>query len=209
MMLISIPGLEPRGHGFQQGMFKKGTIFMAVGRAGYVGVVLVEDGMLNLAAALNPGFLKDGESLGTLVHQVLQEAGCNLPVDVEQLSWRGTARLTRRTSPLASGRCLVLGDAAGYVEPFTGEGMGWGFSSALACVPIVLSALKHCDESLMQNWKKNHQRCIQDRQKWCRRFAYVLKHPRLTRSLISVIKHYPSLATPFIRQLNASWQPEG
>mgnify|MGYP000400909409 CR=1 FL=1 len=66
---------------------------------------------------------KDGDYLGTLVYQVLQEAGFTLPVDVEQLSWRGTAKLTRKTSPVAAGRVLVLGDASGYVEPFTGEGM--------------------------------------------------------------------------------------
>ena len=59
----------------KRGMFKEGTIFMAVGRAGYVGAVLVEDGLLNLAAALNPDFLKDGKYLGTLVYQILQEAG--------------------------------------------------------------------------------------------------------------------------------------
>ena len=52
------------------------------------------------------------------------------------LNWQGTGKLTRKTSPVATGRVLVLGDASGYVEPFTGEGMGWGLSSAVACVPI-------------------------------------------------------------------------
>jgi len=70
----------------ERGMFKEGTISMAVGKAGYVGAVMVEDDTLNLAAALNPGFLKDGEHLGTLVNQVLQEAGFTLPVQGVQLS---------------------------------------------------------------------------------------------------------------------------
>ena len=39
----------------KSGVFKEGTIFMVVGRAGYVGAVLVEDGFLNLAAALKIG----------------------------------------------------------------------------------------------------------------------------------------------------------
>ena len=36
-----------------------------------------------------------------------------------------------------TGRVLRIGDAAGYVEPFTGEGIGW----ALACGRIVAEAL--------------------------------------------------------------------
>ena len=192
----------------KRGMFKEGTILMAVGRAGYVGAVLVEDGLLNLAAALDPGFLKDGESLGTLVCQVLQEAGFTLPVEVEQLSWQGTAKLTRKTSPVAAGRVLVLGDASGYVEPFTGEGMGWGLSSAVACVPIVLAGLKHWDESLIENWKQYHQRHIRGRQKWCRWCAYVLKRPLLVNWLISFVNHFPWIASPVIQHLNAPWPQE-
>jgi 2-polyprenyl-6-methoxyphenol hydroxylase-like FAD-dependent oxidoreductase len=192
----------------EPGMFKEGTIFMAVGRAGYVGAVLVEDGVLNLAAALNPRFLKAGEHLGTLVNQVLQEAGFTLPVDVEQLSWQGTVKLTRKISPVAADRVLVLGDAAGYVEPFTGEGMGWGLSSSVACVPIVLAGLDHWDDSLIENWKQYHQRQIQGRQKWCRRCACVLKRPFLVKWLIRFIKHCPWIASPVIHHLNAPWSQE-
>jgi len=187
----------------EPGKFKEGTIFMAVGRAGYVGAVLVEDGWLNLAAALDPGLLKEGEHLGTLVSQVLQESGFALPVEVEQLSWQGTVKLTRKTTPVAAGRVLALGDASGYVEPFTGEGMGWGFSNAVACVPIVLAGLKHWDESLAEHWKQYHRRHLQGRQKWCRRCAYVLKRPLLVKWLIGIIKHCPWMASPVIHHLNA------
>jgi len=192
----------------ERGMFPEGTIFMAVGRAGYVGAVLVEDGLLNLAAALNPRFLKDGEYLGTLVDRVLQEAGFRLPVDVKKLSWQGTVKLTRKISPVAIHRVLVLGDASGYVEPFTGEGMGWGLSSAVACVPIVMAGLKHWDESLIENWKQYHQRHIRGRQKWCRWCAYVLKRPLLVKQVISFVNHCPWIASPVIHHLNAPWPQE-
>lgn len=183
--------------------FKEGTIFMAVGRGGYVGAVLVEGGSLNLAAAIHPGFLKNGKQLGTLVHEILQEAGYSLPVDIEQLNWQGTVKLTRKTSPVAAGRVLVLGDASGYVEPFTGEGMGWGFSSAMACVPLVLAGLQHWDNSLVEKWRQYHQQHIQGRQQWCRRCAYVLKRPWLAKSLIRVIKYCPWIASPAIRHFNS------
>src|SRR5262249_55165100 len=38
--------------------YRAGTIFMAVGRRGYVGLVRVEDGRLNVAAAFEAGFLR-------------------------------------------------------------------------------------------------------------------------------------------------------
>lgn len=187
----------------ERGAFPDGTISMSAGRAGYVGAVLVEENMLNLAAAINPGFLKEGMQIGTLIHQILEEVGSTLPVDIEQLRWQGTVKLTRNTSPVADGRVLVLGDASGYVEPFTGEGMGWGFASAVACVPLVLAGLKHWDDSLAENWIQYHRRQIQGRQKWCRRCAYVLKRPMLAKGLIHIARRYPWIAAPLMRQFNS------
>lgn len=187
----------------EQGAFPEGTISMSAGRAGYVGAVLVEGNLLNLAAAINPGFLKEGVQIGTLIQQILREAECTLPVDVEQLRWQGTAKLTRKTSPVASGRVLVLGDASGYVEPFTGEGMGWGLASAVACVPLVLAGLKDRDDALAENWIQYHRRHIQGRQRWCRRCAYVLKRPLLAKGLIHIARRCPWIAAPMLRQFNS------
>jgi flavin-dependent dehydrogenase len=192
----------------ERGAFSEGTIFMGVGRAGYVGAVIVEDGSLNLAAALDPRFLTDGQQLGSLAQRVLHESGFDLPVDVKQLNWQGTAKLTRLTSPVAADRVLVLGDASGYVEPFTGEGMGWGLSCAMACVPLVLAGLRHWDESLIESWKQYHERYIRGRQKWCRRCAYVLKRPIMVKWLVRLLKHCPRFATPIIHRLNAPWPQE-
>ena len=187
----------------ERGTFPEGTISMSAGRAGYVGAVLVEDGLLNLAAAIDPGHIKEGKQIGSLIHQILQEAGSTLPAEVEHLHWQGTVKLTRKTNPVAAGRVLVLGDASGYVEPFTGEGMGWGLASAVACVPLVLAGLQHWDNSLPENWIQYHRRHIQGRQKWCRRCAYVLKRPLLAQGLFHIARGCPWIAAPMIRQFNA------
>jgi flavin-dependent dehydrogenase len=50
----------------------------------------------------------------------------------DPLDWLGTLPLTRRTPRPAGHRVLVVGDAAGYVEPFTGEGMAWALATASA-----------------------------------------------------------------------------
>lgn len=184
------------------------TVHMAVGRAGYVGAVQIEDHALNLAAALHPQELKRGEPLGKSVSRVLKEGGLDLPVDVEELTWRGTARLTRSTAPVASTRILVLGDAAGYVEPFTGEGMGWGLSSAADCVRLVLRGIENWSDDIENNWKHYHRRRVGARQRWCRRSAYLLRKPMVLRSAMRLVNICPWLASPVIRHLNASWHPE-
>ncbi len=185
-----------------QEIIQPGTIYMAVGKSGYVGAVLVEDSSLNIAAALNLDSLKQGESIGTVIQQILQEAGCTLPVDVNRLRWQGTPKLTRQTTPVAARRLLVLGDAAGYVEPFTGEGMGWGFASAIASISVVLAGLERWDETIEKKWIRHHQQQIHKQQKWCRRCASVLKRPDLVKTLIKVIKFCPLIVSPIINHIN-------
>ena len=70
------------------------------------------------------------------------------------LHWQGTAGLTRRTRPLAQERLFVLGDAAGYVEPFTGEGIAWALASGHAVAPLALEAMERWDPRLARAWSK-------------------------------------------------------
>ncbi len=116
--------------------YHPGTIFMAVGRGGYVGLVRVEDGRLDVAAAFDPGFVRDAGGLGPSAAATLREAGFPAVPGLEDLPWRGTPALTRTARRVAGERWFAIGDAAGYVEPFTGEGMAWAVASAVAVAPI-------------------------------------------------------------------------
>ena len=66
------------------------------------------------------------EASGRLVAEILQQAQLPLPDGLVEAPWRGTPLLTRRSAHRAGTRIFALGDATGYVEPFTGEGMAWG-----------------------------------------------------------------------------------
>ena len=98
---------------------------MAVGRGGYAGLVRVEDGNLNLAAALAP------EMLLTPARRKPQSPLCSTKRACANLSyspggcWAGTAPLTQYVVRPAGWRVLLLGDSAGYIEPFTGKGIAW------------------------------------------------------------------------------------
>ena len=145
------------------------TIFMAVGRAGYVGVVRVEDGSLNVAAAFDPAFVRRLGTPGSCRGRDPRRGRVrHRSPRSKRLSWQGTARLTRRTRPLAEDRLFLLGDAAGYVEPFTGEGIAWALASAQAIAPLALQAIERWDPRLARPWSTLHRRLIGRRQLVCR-----------------------------------------
>jgi flavin-dependent dehydrogenase len=118
------------------------------------------------------------------------------------LPWRGTPALTRSARRLAAERVFVLGDAAGYIEPFTGEGMAWALTSAAAVAPLAARAAAHWRPTLAREWTACHARIVGGRQFVCRAAATVLRYPRLVRILIGVLARAPVLAVPAVRYLN-------
>ncbi len=181
-----------------------GTIHMAVGRHGYVGVVRTEAGDLNLAAAFDRTALITAGGPATAATGVLEEAGFEpLPLTAGT-TWRATAALTRSCTPPAAERLLLLGDAAGYVEPFTGEGMGWALVGALAAVPLVLRGQDIWTRGLERDWARRHSRLIGSRQRFCHGLAFALRRPGLSRTLLTAIQHWPGLTEPLLHHLGGA-----
>jgi flavin-dependent dehydrogenase len=183
--------------------FRDGIVYMACGRAGYVGMVRLEDGRLDVAAAFDRDEVRRAGGPGSAASDVLAEVGWSLP-DLTNLLWRGTAALTRRASRLFGERVLVLGDAAGYVEPFTGEGMAWALASAMAIAPLALQGVARWEPAVGARWERMHRRVVTGRQATCRVVARALRHPLLARAAIHVLSRMPSLAAPVVRRLNSA-----
>ena len=182
--------------------FVPGTIFMAVGRQGYVGLVRVEEGLLNIAAALAPGFVKAAGGPAAAIAAVVEQAGLPRIPALPEADWQGTLPLTRRTRHAAARRVLLLGDAAGYVEPFTGEGMAWAFAAASATPPFIERARASWDTAVEAEWQATLERMVRRRQRWCRLLAAALRHPLAIRLLLETVSLIPSLASPIVRSLN-------
>ena len=115
-----------------------GELVMAVGNEGYCGIVRLDDGRLDVAAALDRAAVTREADPARAVVRLLDEAADRSaghlpdPDAIRAAVFRATPPLTRR-APLVSGvarRIFRVGDAAGYVEPFTGEGIGWALASA-------------------------------------------------------------------------------
>jgi menaquinone-9 beta-reductase len=184
-------------------VYGEGTIFMSVGRDGYVGLVRLRDGGLNVAAAFRPGLLRQF-GCASAAAAILSEAGFPPLSALESARWLGTPPFTRRTRPLAVERVFLLGDAAGYVEPFTGEGIASALASARAVGPLALQAMARWSPSLEHDWHQLHRRVVGSRQGVSRAAAAALHRPWLARLAFQALARMPAAARPLLRYLNAS-----
>jgi flavin-dependent dehydrogenase len=184
--------------------YRPGRIFMACGRDGYLGLVRLEDGRLNLAAALDPAWVRSCGGPGPAAAELLAEAGWPAVPNLAELSWRGTAALTRQARCRARERLFLLGDAAGYIEPFTGEGMAWALAAGRAVAPVAARAGKHWHPGLTREWNAIYRRQIEPRQRMCRVVAAVLRSPSLTRTAVRLLTFAPRLAMPLTLYLGCA-----
>lgn len=176
-----------------------GRVDMVVGRSGYVGVVRLPDGSLNVAAAVTGAVLRS-EGADGAVARVLGEAGAALEGDAVE-SWKGTPPLTRAPERVADRRRFLVGDAMGYVEPFTGEGMGWAMASARAVAPLALHAVAAWDPGLEVAWEQYRSRSLSRAKVLCRTIAWGLRRPGLVRMAVSAMSAAPGLAAPVVRMV--------
>ena len=184
--------------------YQRGIVYMACGKGGYVGMVRLEDDRLDIAAAFDPVHIKRHGGLGQAAAAILNETGWPSIPEIDGIPWRGTVQLTQSKKSLGADRVLVLGDAAGYVEPFTGEGMTWALSSAAAVVPFATQAISEWMPSLVDRWSEIHRQSIGQRQGMCRWIARVLRSPFLTRSALLALQWAPALGNPFVRRISGA-----
>jgi len=178
-----------------------GTLWMAVGRRGYVGLVRIESGLLHLAAAVDPAALKgDGAGPDSAVADILEEACVPAPSGPPVVAWQGTPPLTRAPRAFQAERVLCLGDSSGYVEPFTGEGMTWAMGAAVAVAPLAASASGRPWGAVASDWIRYHRTSLARARRLCRVLTPALRRPALVRGTLAVLTAFPSLADPVVRR---------
>lgn len=176
-----------------------GAITMACGAEGYAGFVRLEDGRLNIAAALDPSAVAAHQGTGAAVASLMREAGMPEAEGVARAEWRGVPGLSRRRRRVSAERLFVLGDSAGYVEPFTGEGMAWAMASGLAVAPLALAGIERWDSGLSAQWERRYRRLVGRRQRACRVIAGILRRPVLTRAAIRLVSWSPGMVSACLR----------
>ena len=87
--------------------------------------------------------------------------------------WCGTPTLTRSLARVAGERIFVIGDAAGYVEPITGEGMAWALQAGAKVAELAVAGTSWTPALTLQ-WTRIHAE-LRVRQRTCSWLAGLLR----------------------------------
>jgi flavin-dependent dehydrogenase len=177
-----------------------GKIYMACGNGGYVGMVKLEDGRLNIAAAFDRNFSRQLNGIASAAAHLLNQNGLPVPVDMLEAHWRGTDSLSRSRSRLADKRLFLIGDACGYTEPFTGEGMAWALRSGLTVADLALAAINSWDDNLINLWHKKQKALIQ-RKVPSKVLAFTLRNGLMREAMINLLSRLPDFASQLVRDI--------
>lgn len=186
--------------------YRAGVIHMACAANGYVGLVHAEDGVANIAAALDPEWCGEVGGPVRAIAEILDSAGFPAIERLRDVHWQGTPHLTRARFALGAERVLILGDAAGYVEPFTGEGMAWAIADAAAATPLVREAAAGWNDGIVARWSALHARNLQTRQRVCRGLSRAMRRPRLLGAALPVMNALPAAVAPISAWLNRDFR---
>lgn len=180
-----------------------GVLSMIIGEHGYVGLTRIDAGRLNLAAAVEPRWLTKHKVAGEAIRAILSAAGQAIPEGLDRAQWTGTPALTRSSAHQAGERLFLIGDAAAYVEPFTGEGMAWALLGAELNAEFVRAAARRWDRNLLLDWERTWKKYVKRRQLACRVLSTILKSARLTRWSLRLGSLIPAIPATILRGINS------
>lgn len=191
-----------------------GTIRMVCGPGGYVGLVRLEDGRVDVAGAFRPERKRDDSpepdaqapkppaarlAVLTQINAILQTANLG-PLDAALAGRLMVTPPLRRTRRCGEGRLLAVGDAAGYVEPFTGEGMAWALRTGIEAARCVVQHREPRD--LGAAWRRRYAELMKSRQWLCRALSQGLQTPQRARLLVGAMSLAPWAVRRAVRRLN-------
>ncbi|OAB61824.1 hypothetical protein AY599_09785 [Leptolyngbya valderiana BDU 20041] len=176
------------------------VLTMAVARGGYVGRVELPDGRTDFAMAATPAFVRQAGSPTEAARSIYRHAGLD-PAEVPDGRWHGTPVLTRQARA-QEGRILRVGDAAGYVEPFTGEGMSWALLGGSRIADDAMACAEHGPDA--SNWPAKLHSLLAARQARCRAVSIAVRSPGLLRTAIGLASMSPGIGTAGAGMLSGS-----
>ncbi len=165
-----------------RGLGKRIELFVFDG--GYAGLGAVEGTRLNLALIARVDALN---ACGNSPQRLLEERMLNNPLLKERLgndlpcsTWKTIGPLRFNVRKPASHGAMFLGDAAGTIDPFSGEGMSNAFRGAELALPFVLEALSSggLTEAAARAWSSVWRDAFAPVTRRARLIGRLFQHPR-------------------------------
>jgi menaquinone-9 beta-reductase len=179
-----------------------GELDMYCGEKGYLGMIIVENGIVDAAAAIDRKAIANTSSASGVVKEIMRSCRATPSAELLQAQWRGTSPLTQKRLTLARDRIFLVGDAAGYTEPFTGQGMAWALRCAHLLVPLLVSALRNELPTPEKDWSLLYKKEIRAHQRTSSLLAKLLRYERAFSLVITMLSPFPGALRYFLEYLN-------
>jgi geranylgeranyl reductase family protein len=164
---------------------------------GYGWIFPVGDGTVNIGVGLLSTF-RDFKSVNTThlldayAHQVADRWQID-PDKPQAKATSGRIPMGGSVGPKAGPSYLVVGDAAGSVNPFNGEGIDYAYETAHMAAQVLHEALVTNDPSVLQQYPRQIEEEYGEYFKVARLFARVIGRPALMRELTRAGMHSRTL----------------
>ena len=161
------------------------------------------DIMIAAAAALPACLINEQGSISKAAQYLMTSSsfGKRLArkLSIDTTPWQGTPTLTRSPNMRSAVRFFSIGDAAGFAEPFTGEGMAWALESAdllaQVCAAITPGAW---NAATATHYEKLWRRRIARRQRICKALSFAIARP----AAVTALARIATIARPLPQALS-------
>ena len=179
---------------------------------GYGWIFPVGDGTINVGVGLLSTFKKFKDVNTTMLldsyaHMVADDWGIN-PDTPECKATSGKIPMGGSVGPKVGPGFLVIGDAAGSVNPFNGEGIDYAYETARIAADVLHSAISSGDPKALEHYQVLIDEEYGEYFKVARLFARVIGRPALMRELSRVGIHSRTLMEWVLRIMANLLRPD-
>ncbi|MEO5860113.1 MAG: NAD(P)/FAD-dependent oxidoreductase [Pyrinomonadaceae bacterium] len=194
-----------RGAGIEPGTCE---IFSYAG--GYGGCSQVEDGIFNLCFIVDAGLVR---SIGSDPMKVLESTilknrrAAKVLANIEVVSDWISVPIARYGSmdPAPAEGIIAIGDAAAFIDPFTGSGIAMALqSSRLACEAIIGQTER---EVIAEAYRTSHAASFQKRLRVCRALRYLSDSSNVADTMIAALSGSSAISRYLARLTRTSTPP--
>ncbi len=191
------------------GAIELGSINMFLTRAGYIGAVRQDDTM-HLAALVSTHPAGNGRDPlhftrdAALQHALLRRLGLDHMQQHDLLNFCAAGPMPWRPHTIAGPSVALVGDAAGYIEPFTGEGMTWAIEGALLLGETMERHRQQWSATAALEYATRWRERVQRRHRVCRMLAGALERPLVSRWMLRLGRAAPTITRRLVREVVTS-----